>query len=540
MKHLARLNSWLDRRQFSRSDTLLLGLITALALVLRLLRARQGLPYMHFWDEPALAFKALDMFTSGDLNPHVFNYGSLMMYLNLAVDWLYALFAGGTGPLQYGSATGFDWYISQPAFLYWNRALTALLGALTVAIVYLLAQQAGGRLAAITAALMLAVLGIHIEHSAYITTDAPMTFFVWLTVLCSVLYFNSRKPGWLLAALTAGGLATSVKYNAGLCLLVPLLAFLLTLDKTRKPVWLWLALPLAPALAFFLGSPYALLDFQVFINDALYEAQHYAEIGHGWAHVEPGWPHIQLQASTLLQHSGRVATLLALVGLPFALRRKAFWPWLLYLSTYFLFMTRMRVSFHRNFLVLYPAIVLCFGLGLAAIWQAAGRLKGKNGQWLSLGLLALAAAFLGYKSLRAAQANWQVWSTPETRTQAVQLAQQQLENLPEPRIGVAQELRLHPLDLAQLHGEITVLPYPQLLAAAGDYDLLIGYGRLQGSNTGQRQTAAILTGVVEQIPPERTLIIGNDPLYLDILSANPQVVLVTDTAGLPMLIEFPE
>ena len=449
MKLKPRLNAWLTQTDFSRSDYLLLTAISTLALALRLLRARDGLPYMHFWDEPALAFKALDMLRTGDLNPHSFNYGSLMMYLNLVVDWLHALTTGGVDQLQYGSAAGFDWYISSPSYIFWNRALTGLLGALTVIVIYLLAQKISGRLAAIASALLLAVLGIHIQHSAYITTDAPMTFFVWLAILCSSLYIFKQQPGWLLTALAAGGLATSVKYNAGLCLLVPLLVFLLSLKEQGYRHWLWLALPVVPAAAFFVGSPFALLDFQEFINDALYEAQHYAEIGHGWAHVQPGWPHIQLQASTLLQNTGRVTAVIALIGLPFALRRRAYWPWLAYLLTYFTFMTRMRVSFHRNFLVLYPAIALCFGLGVTALWHFARNVKGNVGKWLSLAFLALVAAFLGYKTMRAVQANRQVWNTPETRSQAVLAAQEKLADITQPRIGVAEELRMHPDDLAK-------------------------------------------------------------------------------------------
>ena len=85
-----------------------------------------------------------------------------------------------------------------------------------------------------------------------------------------------------------------------------------------------------------------------------------------------------------------------------------------------------------------------------------------------------------------------------------------------------------------------MLPYPQLLQQAEDYDLLIGYGRLQGSNSSQRETAAALTRVIQQIPADRQLLIGTAPLYLEILSIDPQVMLVTDTSGLSDIIEIPE
>jgi len=535
----------------SRLDLLWAGLIFAAALALRLLRSRSGLPYLHHWDEPALAFKALDMLKTGSLNPHAFNYGSLMMYLNLGVDWLYTRYLlalpagapqalGSLAQLEYGSATGFDWFISHPSILFWNRALTALLGAGTVLIVYCIGKKVAGRPAAISGALLLAVLGIHIEHSAYVTTDAPMTFFVWLTAWFSLLFYEKQQPKWLVLALAAGGLATSVKYNAGLCLLMPLITFLMSLRQSGYRRWLWAALPLVPLLAFSLGSPYALLDWQDFIQDALYEAQHYVEIGHGWAHVEPGLPHMQLQATAMLQNTGRVAALLALIGLVFLCKKRSTWPLLVYLLVYFLFMTRMRVSFHRNFLVFYPAICLAFGMGIQSIWQALKDLDKPYTRQAATVFLLLVGAFLAFKAGRSAQANWQIWNTPETRTQAVLYVKQLLDGDSGKRVGVAQELRLHPLDMQQIQASVTVKPYVELLDSAADYDLIIGFGRVQGSNSGQRLEAEAIRTVIDQVPQDREQLIGTELLYLDILSVDPQVSIISETQGLSEQIDFSE
>jgi hypothetical protein len=475
-----------NNEDFSRQDYLWAGLIFIAALALRLLRAGDGLPYMHFWDEPALAFKALDMLKTGDLNPHSFNYGSLMMYFNLAVDWVYTRFllalpAGAPqaldnlAHLEYGSATGFDWYISHPSIIFWNRAFTALLGTATVLIVYALGKKASGLITAICGAVLLAALGIHIEHSAYVTTDVPMTFFVWLSAWFSLLYYKRQQPKWLLLGLAAGGLATSVKYNGALCLLIPLLSFLMSLQLGGYRRWLWAALPLVPLLAFSLGSPYALLDWQDFIQDALYEAQHYAE---------------------------------------------------------------MRVSFHRNFLVFYPAICLVFGMGVLWIWQFLRGMDKSYSRWAAAGFLILVSAFLVFKASRSAWAEWQVWHTAETRTQAVQYINQLLGEDGYKQVGIAQELRIHPLDLEQIKGDVTIKSYVELLQHADDYDLIVGFGRPQGSNSRQRQEAEALREITGQIPPERLTLIGQGPLYLDILSVNPQVSIISETQGLSELIDF--
>lgn len=536
-------------RRLWRIDILIAAAIVVLAFGLRLLRAGDGLPYMHFWDEPQIAFRSLDMLKSGDLNPHFFNYGSLMMYLNLGIDQLHLLhlrslptaapgYLTDLAELNYGSFTGFDWFISHPSFLFWNRALTGLLGAMTAALVYLMGFKAGGRLAALLGAVLLAVLGFHVEHSAYVTTDVPMVFFVWLAVCFSYLYLEGQQPKWLVLSLAACGLATSVKYNAGLSCLVPLAAFMLSYKKPGYRSWLWLALPLVPVIAFFLGSPFALLDVHKFINDAWYEARHYAEIGHGWAHVQPGLPHMLLQASYLVHYSGRVATAFALVGCMLLAKKRQHWPWLLLLLVYFLVMTQMRVSFHRNFLLFYPAIAIAFGLGAAGVWRWLKGRSPSGGRWLAYVFLIFTAGFLTYKSIRIFQVSWQIWHTAETRSQAVLLAVEMLEDRPTARVAVAQELRLHPNDLAQLPAGHTIAPFLDLLQQADDYELILGIGRVQGSNSRQRQQAAALNRVIDQIPEERLLRIGSAGLYLDIPSTNPQVTIITNTQGLPDRIDW--
>ena len=74
---LPRLASRLRRR----------GVVAALAVLLfaglwaRGQASREGLPYLHHWDEPFVANRALRILQTGDFNPRFFNYGSLRIYL---------------------------------------------------------------------------------------------------------------------------------------------------------------------------------------------------------------------------------------------------------------------------------------------------------------------------------------------------------------------------------------------------------------------------------------------------------------------------
>src|SRR6476620_3600781 len=52
-----------------------------------------GMPYLHYWDEPQTASTALNIIKSGDLNPHFFRYGSLLIYACVLADFVYYFFA---------------------------------------------------------------------------------------------------------------------------------------------------------------------------------------------------------------------------------------------------------------------------------------------------------------------------------------------------------------------------------------------------------------------------------------------------------------
>ena len=99
-------------------------------------------------------------------------------------------------------------------FYVWGRAVTAILGTATVWIVYRAAMRWGAR-TALLAAVMIAVMPLHVRESHYVLTDVPVTFFVMLTFLLS-LRAHERSTAWSFAlAGAAAGLAGATKYNGG-------------------------------------------------------------------------------------------------------------------------------------------------------------------------------------------------------------------------------------------------------------------------------------------------------------------------------------
>jgi hypothetical protein len=251
------------------------------AAVLRLWGIGWGLPgpthlFSYHPDEFHSLRGALSLLLLGDPNPHFFNYGSLYLYLAAVA----ARLTGTMPPADLGfdgmAQVLHDWTLAA-------RLVTALCGVLTVAVVYRLGDLLTGRRLAIAGAVALAVMPLHVLHSAYATVDVPQTLFVALVLMYAVRIAKHGTPrDYLLAGLSAG-LAASVKYSGALVLVAPLVAHL-AVTRCRGAgdsapaaplvsVWPLAMLGMA-ALAFVLTSPYTLLDWAHARGDILYEVQH--------------------------------------------------------------------------------------------------------------------------------------------------------------------------------------------------------------------------------------------------------------------------
>ena len=153
--------------------------VVALAAVLRFLYLGSGVPAAVASDEPFLMERVFAMMTTGDFNPRVYDYPTLYVYMQTAlasVRFLVGTLRGEWFSLAEVTAT--DFYL-------WGRALTALLGTLTVVVAWRIGRRLGPA-AGLWAAAFLAVNPQHVRESHFALTDVPMTFFVTLTLLLSV------------------------------------------------------------------------------------------------------------------------------------------------------------------------------------------------------------------------------------------------------------------------------------------------------------------------------------------------------------------
>jgi 4-amino-4-deoxy-L-arabinose transferase-like glycosyltransferase len=360
-----------------RAAIIVIGIFLA-ALALRLIGLTWGLPNATRWysyhpDEAQMlsAILSLDFF-GGDFNPDFFNYPSLYIYLAAFVHLL---------------ASGFGWThlpANDPAqnalfardVLLSARVVTGVLGAATAPLVYLSARKIGGEKIGILAGLLMAFLPGHIQHSHFATVDVPATFFIALCVwLCVRALDEDAESQWQIKqifwAAFVAGLAAATKYNAGLIIIAPVLAWLYLRKKRAFSPSGALAIIALGALGFFIGCPYAIFDFKTFWGDGrntgfAYELLVHPKQGHGEVFLQTGngWIyHALFNAPFLLTWPVWIFALVGLARSRFVRRRETclLFAWC---ALYFFALGFSQVRFMRYLIPLAPALCVFAALGV--------------------------------------------------------------------------------------------------------------------------------------------------------------------------------
>ncbi|MDD3926263.1 MAG: glycosyltransferase family 39 protein, partial [bacterium] len=312
-----------------------------------------------------------------DLNPDFFNYGTLFIYL-MAI-------ASSVAKLFIFPQTDAGW---MALYIVSGRAVSALLGTLSIGLVFLSARRLGGIKAGIISALLLTFWPIHLVHSHFATVDVTAAFFVALTLWLCLKVYDGEDKALFWAALSAG-LAAATRYNTALVFIaVPAALWL------RSPVYrkqdvrrMFLLLPVALA-GFLLGCPYALLAPAEFIP-AVRHAQGLITSGLGdiFSHTPPGW--IYHLTTNFLYGLGLPAMVLAVAATVHGLRSGRGKVILIWALLFYLLIGAAQVKFMRYMLPLTPALAIASGVFIE-------RLLVKTGGRLRIGIALLTAFTLIY------------------------------------------------------------------------------------------------------------------------------------------------
>jgi len=464
-----------------------LAAIVLVGLWARWERASYGLPYLQHPDEPFIANKALAMLQTGDFNPHLFFYGTLVTYLDVAVDvaHFYSLAGLPSGDPQalrspheirignlFGPLTGpteqYGYYLSHPSFYLWNRRLTALFGIAAVLLVFFLARRVAGPgagvAAGLAAAFALATNTFHIEQSSMVTADVPATTLAVAVLWLTIRFVDRQRPGWLCWALLAGGLAVSTKFNSAPILLVPAAVLLVAAVRGwagYRP-WLWPAAVAIPAAGFLAATPYALLDLPAMLRDSGYVFSSYAAPAGEPLAAKAG--RLMLGLAQMWGYLGWGVAIGALAGLALAARRWA--AWLVFpIGILVLFATATaQLTYHRNLVLLYPLAAVAFGVCVGELLA--------DGRWRRTRAAAALILLLGagWAARRGLAEAWWAGHLPDTRTEVIDRLNADRRWR---RIAVAHELQIHPLDLARLRARVVVKPLARLLCSQAREDVIV-------------------------------------------------------------------
>jgi 4-amino-4-deoxy-L-arabinose transferase-like glycosyltransferase len=338
------------------SDRVALLVLAALVLVAFLLRvwgARFGLPEAFFHpDEHAIVERATSILRTGDYSPHWFNYPSAYLYLQALAYIPYFLVSAARG---FGNAIPST---APYGFYFAGRLMTALLGALTVSVVYALASRAFGRKTGLISAALLAFNLLHVVHSHYVTTDVPTAFFVALCLLFCLVCVQKRETKYTILAALFAGLSASTKYPGGVAIVPVLLAQALAQGRRS-----WSALARRWGLCvgvfvggFLLGTPYAFLELNTFLRSLATVVGHYGASQPGFE----GSGSALWYLTQLLTSADVPVVAVALAGLVWAAIRHRRVDLLLlsFLVPHYLLISLWRVRFERNLVVLLPVLAV--------------------------------------------------------------------------------------------------------------------------------------------------------------------------------------
>lgn len=322
----------------------------------------------------------MNVFT-GKLLPHFYNYGSLQLYLvNFANSIAFLFGAVDIVPKDFAT-----WYPQWARMYLIGRSLTVAMGIGTVWATYALGRTLWGRGAGMLAALILAIMPLHAQHSHWLTVDVPATFWITLSLVFTAKLATGATAfrQQLRSALLAGvfcGLAAATKYNMALVIL-SLIAFCIFRSRTASAspshISKLVAIALiSAAIAFLVACPGSILESHQFLADLHTEAVHvqnindptYKDTGNGF-----------LYQITHNLDSGLGLPLLAvsLISIGYALYRREPADGLLalFVLPYYILISLAAVRYTRYAMPLLPILALWTGRLLADLSRAQARSK---------------------------------------------------------------------------------------------------------------------------------------------------------------------
>lgn len=373
---------------------MILFLFIIIGCIVRYWGINFGLPHLDCRPDELVVVNIALKFGTGDLNPHFFRYPTFYMYFISFFYGVYYLLGRVSG--KYALLQDFvsEAVINRTNFFLIDRYISAFFGVATIYVVYKLTKSLFDDDTGLVSSFLMSLAYLHVRDSHFGVTDVFMTFLV----MCSIFYIiKCYKDGNIKNYIFAGifgGLAMSTKYN-GLLVIIPIFIvhYLNIFNEKLRFVKLFLDKRIlffigVFVIAFLFGTPFALLDYNKFISDVLFEMRH-LHIGHGIDLGIGWWYHLKF---SLFLGLGWSLFFLSLVGI-FVLMKKDIRKALILFSfplCYYVLMGRGHSVFVRYVIPLIPFLCITAGLFITAI-SAKILFKFKKYKYLLMWSLAIFA-----------------------------------------------------------------------------------------------------------------------------------------------------
>lgn len=276
-----------------------------------------------------------------------------------------------------------------------GRILSALAGASTCLVLFLMLRRWTNMLGSLAGGLLLALAPAFVVHSRFQTVDVLATFLLTLSLYyCTLLIRSPKDPEtwekqFVKFAVLAGvfaGLSAGTKYTGILAVLSLIAACAFSQNKDRLKAGL-LGLG-AAVLAFLVSTPGVLLDSQRFQHDFRYEMLH-TSTGHDLLFVDVG-SGFAYHIVNLIAGITPLLLLMSAAGVVISLVRRQKWMFVLAVFSllYFILIGRAEVLFIRYTFPLY--VILAAGFGW---WMGESHAKaGKHRTVVAFGIISLGLA----------------------------------------------------------------------------------------------------------------------------------------------------
>src|SRR5580658_10012147 len=355
------------------------------ALGLRLLGIRLGLPYFHHWDECWIVDSAKKMLSTEDWEPATYQYGAPLPAITA---WIWVTISEVWPRVHfYDPGDGITMRLI-------SRIVTAVISSSGAVGAYLAARYAlpgedAGRVRGAYAAVLYATAAELVSHGRYAVTDADLVAWVAWSLGAGALFLRTGGFGWAVAMLLFAATAVSFKITAATALAIPALAFMfraVTVPWLRAPAWgrgaMLVAIPLCVAV-FLLMNPHVAIHWQNALRDIQNRSRQTIEGGFplfllrtpGWDHLRSVVEGIALMAFHRWAVPAVVAAACAVFGLGLAIRDRSLVCVVgvghALVAVLSIALTS-RAYLFRNYLVTLPILCVGFGFTMQAATEALG------------------------------------------------------------------------------------------------------------------------------------------------------------------------